>query len=121
MQNRRSRHVWEFVETLLGPIIYLGFFGLSYFVATLGCVLSRGNEPMIADPQTTVRIAVLVLTFLALAMIARLTKNGVRLLSQGRDDREDTFLGMLTLALAALSALAIIWTALPVATVQQSC
>ncbi len=119
--DRRSRHVWEFVETLLGPAVYLGFFGLTYLAGSLGCALSRGNEPMIADPQTTVRVVVFGLSILALTLIAFIMSNGVRLLDKGREDSEDTFLGLVTLALAVLSALAVIWTALPVATVHASC
>lgn len=121
MNDRRSRHVWEFVETLLGPIIYLGFFGLTYLSGSLVCALSRGNVPAIEDAQTAVGIAVLGLALIALLLLAWHMAKGIRLLARGREDGEELFMGLVTLTLALLSALAVLWTAVPAATVAPTC
>lgn len=121
MNNRRSRHIWEFVETLLGPAIYLGFFGLVYLSGSLVCTLSRGNAPMIDDAQTMIGVTVLVFTLIALVLIGWHVAHGLRLLAKGRDDPEDTFMGLVTLTLAVLSGVAVLWTALPAAAISPTC
>lgn len=121
MSDQRSRHVWEFIETLLGPAIYLGFFGLVYLAGSFTCVLSRGNAPIMSDPQAAFGLSVGVLTLIALVMIAWFSVKGFRLLAKGREDPEDTFMGLVTLTLASLSALAVIWTAIPTATLPLTC
>ena len=121
MNDRRSRHVWEFIETLLGPAIYLGFFGLIYLAGSFTCAVSRGNAPVVHEPQTVLAVSVFGLTLIPLLMIAWVGANGIRLLDKGREDAEDNFMGIVTLALAGLSAVAVIWTAVPAATVSLTC
>lgn len=121
MNDRRSRHVREFIGTLLGPAIYLGFFGLIYLAGSLTCALSGGNAPAVRDPQMMLGISVFSLTLIALVMIAWVGANGIRLLDKGREDPEDNFMGIVTLTLAGLSVIAVIWTAVPAATVPVTC
>lgn len=121
MNDRRSRHVWEFVETLLGPVIYLGFFGLAYLSGALACALARGIAPVVSNPQAAVSAAVLALALIALMLLGWHMAQGLRLLAKGREDAEDAFMDLVTLTLAMLSALAVVWTALPVATVASAC
>jgi succinate dehydrogenase hydrophobic anchor subunit len=120
-QERGTRHVWDFGETLLGPAIYLVFFGLTYLAGSLACALSRGNMPVLPDAQTAMSIAVAAFTLVALALIGWHMTAGLRLLAKGRKDREEAFLGFVTLTLAALSAIAVVWTALPAAMVPATC
>jgi len=119
--DKRSRHVWEFVATLLGPAIYLGFFGLIYLTNALTCALSRGNSPMIANAQVVLTASAALLALFALLLIAWHATRGLRLLSRERTDTEDNFMGRVTAILAFLSAVAVIWTALPAATVAIAC
>jgi surface polysaccharide O-acyltransferase-like enzyme len=119
--DKRSRHVWEFVETLLGPAIYLGFFGIVYLINSLACALSQGNSPFITDSQTVMTTTVAALALLALLLVARNATHGIGLLANEREDNEDSFMGLVTLTLAFLSALAVVWTALPAATVPLTC
>ena len=119
--DRRSHHVRGFVEMLLGPVIYLGFFGLTYLANSLICTLSHGNTPMITDTQAAVNVSVLGLTIAAIVLIGWHLINGFRLVARGREDREDAFMGLVSLTLAMLSALAVLWTALPAATLPPTC
>lgn len=119
--SKRTRHIREFVETLLGPAIYFGFFGLAYLVASLACALSGGNDPLIAEPAFVISGAVLALALVALLLLATIIVDALRRLSGHDRDQQDTFMAMLTVALAALSALAVIWTAFPAATVMPVC
>lgn len=119
--SRRARHIREFVETLLGPAVYLGFFGLVYFAASLGCALSGGNDPLVADPASVISGTVLGLALVALLLLAMIIVDALRRLAAGAGDQQDTFLPMLTVALAVFSILAVIWTALPAGMVAATC
>lgn len=119
--DKRSRHVWSFVATLLGPAIYLGFFGLIYLTSSLTCALSRGNSPMIASAQLVMTASATVLSLVALLLVAGQATHGVSLLAKERGDSEEYFMGRVTAILAFLSAIAVIWTALPAATVAINC
>lgn len=119
--SRRTRHIREFVETLAGPMIYLGFFGLAYLAASLSCALSGGNGALVADPRRAIAVTIAGLTAVALLLLALVIVDASRRLANGREDTEDVFLGMTALALAAVSALAVLWTALPAAAALSVC
>lgn len=119
--SKRTRHIREFVETLLGPAVFLGFFGLAYFAASLACALSGGNDPLVADPAAAASGAVMGLAVVALVLLAIITIDALRRLSGHRGDDQDSFMANLTVALAALSALAVVWTALPAAVSISAC
>ena len=119
--ERRARHIREFVEALAGPAVYLVFFGLIYVAASLVCALSGGNDPIVSEPAAVIGGAILGLTAAALLLLVAIAYEASQRLERHAVDREDTFMALLTLALAALSALAVIWTALPAAVVTAVC
>lgn len=119
--SKHTRHIGEFVEALAGPAIYLGFFGLAYFAAALICPLSSGNDPLLSEPQSVIGGTILVLTIVALFLLAVIAIDALRRLAGQKGDQQDTFLALLTVALAAFSALAVIWTALPASIVVPVC
>jgi hypothetical protein len=121
IEEKESRHVWEFVQALLGPIIYLGFFGLTYLASSFTCALSRGNTPSLSDAQSAISLAVIGLTMASLALIAWHVASFIPLLARGREDPEGYFMGRVSLALALLSAVAVLWTALPAAVLPLAC
>lgn len=119
--SKRTRHVWEFVETLTGPIVYLGFFGLTYFATSLVCALSRGNAPIVTDAPALIAATTFALALTAILLIALLMGNAGRMLANAGEDKKDGFMGLVTLTLAILSALAVVWTAVPAATLPPTC
>lgn len=112
----RRRHTREFVETLLGPAIYLVYFVMAYGASSVACALGEGSAPMLADGAAVVRNVVLVFTLAALGAVALVAVLAARRLAPSRggnaraEDDQDLFMALLTLALALLSALAILWT-----------
>lgn len=109
----RRRHTREFVETLIGPVVYIIYFVLAYSATTVACSLAQGSVPTIADGPAVARNATFGLTLVALAAISIVSLLAMRRLSPfGRkaEDNQDLFMAILTLALALLSALAVLWT-----------
>jgi hypothetical protein len=119
--STRRRHIRELLEALAGPAVFLGFFGIVYVLASLTCALSVGNDPLVAEPAAVIAGTVLGLTLVACLLLAVICIDASRRLVEVEKDKEDTFLAMVTLALAALSGLAVLWTALPAATVSSTC
>lgn len=119
--SKRTRHIREFVETLTGPVVYLAFFTISYFATSLVCVLSRGEESVVTSPAAVTVAVVLGFALLALLALGKVIADASRLVVREGEDREDVFMGWMTLVLAALSVLAVIWTALPAATIAPVC
>jgi hypothetical protein len=120
-QEKASRHVWEFVQTLAGPVIYLGFFGLTYLASSFACALSRDDTPSLSDAQSALCLAVMGLTITSLALIAWHMATFVPLLTERREDPEGSFMGRVSFALALLSAVAVLWTAFPAAVLPLAC
>ena len=122
----RRRHTREFVETMLGPAIYIVYFVLAYAASSVACMLGEGSTPTLPDSAAAVRNAILVLTFAALGTVGLVALFAARRLapSRGRagsgqaEDDQDLFMALLTLALALLSALAILWTGIATLLVQ---
>lgn len=112
--EKRKRHTWEFVETLLGPAIYVLYFVFAYAATAVACALATGANPALPDGAASARNVTLALTLLALAGILAVALMAMRRISRitacALDD-QDLFLSRLTLALALLSALAVFWTA----------
>lgn len=108
--SKDTRHIWEFVETLAGPAVYLAFFGVLYFLTSMACSVDLS--------RSLVDIAALGLGLVALTLLAAIAVNGWRVRATGG---EDAFLGLTTLILAGLSAVAVIWTVLPAATLDIAC
>lgn len=121
--ERRRRHTRELIVALLGPVIYLAFFGFAYLAPSLICALAVGNEPLVTSPVTVTSQTVSALTVVALVLLAILIGYAFRRLGIGdrHRDKQELFLAMLTIALGALSLLAVIWTALPVAAAVSVC
>ena len=114
----RRRHTREFVETLLGPAIYVVYFVLAYAASSVACTLGKGSSPTLPDSAAAAQNALLILTFAALGAVAIIALLAARRLAPFRadarqeraEDNQDLFMALLTLALALLSALAILWT-----------
>jgi hypothetical protein len=116
--NARAQHIWEFVETMYGPIVFIVYFGLVYFISSVLCSLAADPNPPIETSTTTVAwtvgaftvIALLGLTFLGATASRRLTRPGL-----GRDE-QTYFLAYIALCLTLLSVVGIIWIAATFAT-----
>lgn len=114
----RRRHTREFVETMLGPAIYIVYLVLAYAASSVACMLGEGTTPTLPDAATTARNALLVLTVAALGATALVALLAARRLAASKgharnnraENDQDLFMALLTLALALLSALAILWT-----------
>lgn len=109
----RRRHTREFVETLLGPAVYVVYFVLAYGASALSCMLARGTQPLISDGAAAAQNATFALTLGALAAIVMVAVLAARRLAPAganAEDDQDVFMAILTLALALLSALAVLWT-----------
>ncbi|WP_072396286.1 hypothetical protein [Hyphomicrobium sp. CS1GBMeth3] len=119
--SARRRHIREFIEALAGPAVFLSFFGIVYVLISVACSLSVGNDPLVAEPAAVIAGMVLGLTLVAFLLLAIVCIDASRRLVEAENDKEDTFLAKVTLALAALSGLAVLWTALPAATVSSVC
>jgi hypothetical protein len=107
--STRKRHIWEFIETLIGPAVFAAYFGLTY--AAVGLI--QAERSTLLDVGG-LRLALAALTFAALAALVLISVGAVRRRS-GQADKEDDFLANLTLWLALLSILAVLWTALSAA------
>lgn len=121
VHHQPSRHVWEFIETLSGPFIYLIFFGLSYLASSLSCALWRTElfvTMSIGEATTGIAIG---LAVVALMVLGTLVVKSARMLTIAKGDNEDRFLGMTTFMLAILSALAVVWTMLAAVFVTATC
>lgn len=119
--SQRKRHIREFVEALAGPAVFLVFFGAVYTLGSLVCALSVGNDPLVSEPEAVIGGTILGLTLVAFLLFAMISIDASRRLVEAERENEDRFLAILNLALAALSGLAVLWTALPAATVPTAC
>jgi hypothetical protein len=111
----RTRHIREFVETLSGPIVFVLFFGITYFVSATGCMLHADPTPVLVVSQGAIGVAIFALMVLALLLITLAGVAAARRLSAGSSDQEDRFLAYVTLTLAILSGIAVLWAATPAA------
>ena len=112
--STRTQHVWEFIETLVGPIVFVAYFGLAYLATTFGCSLAADAAFAVA-PSKAVGVALAALTATALVALAVIAGAAARrvYIPAAEADEEDVFLAYLTLILAALAAVAVFWTAAP--------
>ncbi len=105
---RRVRPVSDFLWALSGPIVWAVHFFAIYAAEALICTAR-------APSGTAMRVATLVLTGAALLALFGIAYGSrpfpASVMSAGRG--ATGFLSYLTLALAAASALAVIWAALP--------
>ena len=112
--STRTQHIWEFIETLLGPIVFVVYFGLSYLLSSVGCTLAADMAFAPVINATAIAAVLVILTlaaFLALALVAGAAAR--RLSDPGsHSDEEDTFLAYLTVTLALLSAVGVMWIAI---------
>jgi hypothetical protein len=117
--STRTQHVWEFVETLTGPIVFVGYFGLSYLWSSLGCTFAADPTPLLRISEMAVGAVVAVLTAAALVILAVISILAAsRILhSTAEGDEEDTFLACITFALAGMSAVAVVWTGVTAASI----
>jgi hypothetical protein len=103
---QRAGSITPLLGALAGPIAWAAHFSLLYAAATLACLTPEPNEPAF-------RMFALVLT---LVMVAGLSWFLVRRTgTYRRDPQSNRFLHIVAIALAAISILAMLWTALPVA------
>lgn len=112
-RETRRRHTREFVETLIGPAVYVVYFVLAYSASAVACTLSQGTTPTIPDGAATVHNVNFWLTLIALVVITGVVVLALRRLAptaRATENDQDFFLAILTLALALLSALAVMWT-----------
>ena len=111
--STRTQHIREFVETMYGPIVFIGYFGLIYFISSVLCALAADPTPPIAIGATTAAWLTGALTVAALVALAMLGWAASRQLADPgpEGDAEDVFLAYVTLCLALLSAVATLWTA----------
>ena len=111
--STRTQHIREFVETMYGPIVFIGYFGLIYLISSVLCALAADPVPPLAVSVTTGAWAIGALTVTALLALAFLGSAAARQLANPRPegDDEDVFLAYVTLCLTLLSAVGTIWTA----------
>lgn len=103
---RRAGSIMPLLVALTGPIAWAAHFSLLYGAATLACLTSDANE-------TAFQIFAAAVT---LAMVGGLSWFVIRRIGALRSEQApDRFLDMVAAVLAAISALAIVWTAFPVA------
>jgi hypothetical protein len=113
----RTRLVWEFVGTLLGPAIFIIYFGLSYVVSSVGCMQAVAAKPLIGVSETGLGIFLLSLSGITLAALLAIAWSAKqRLAAQAPPaDEEQTFFPYVALVLAMLSILATLFVAIAVA------
>ena len=111
--STRTQHIREFVETMYGPIVYIGYFGLTYLISSVMCALAADPTSPIAISATALAWAIGALTVTALLALAFLGSAAARQLADPgpEGDDEDVFLAYVTLCLTLLSAVGTIWTA----------
>ena len=109
----RTQHVWEFIETMFGPIVFVGYFGLTYLLSALACTLAGDQTIAREVGEAVVDVAFVVLTLIALVALAFIGAAAARHVAspEQQADEEEAFLAYITLCLAALSAVALLWTA----------
>lgn len=111
--DARRRHTREFVETMVGPAVYIVYLMLAYSASAVSCMLALDTEPAVSDGAAAAQIANVVLMLLALSALAGATLLALRrltLLGKAHRDDQDAFMAILAVALALLSALAVLWT-----------
>ena len=109
----RTQHVWEFIETMFGPIVFVGYFGLTYLLSALGCTLAGDRTIAREENEAIMGVSFVALTLIALVALAFIGAAAARHVAspEPQADEEDAFLAYITLCLAALSAVAVLWTA----------
>lgn len=110
------RPLGDLLRTLIAPAVWFSHFALLYAAETLICI----GSPV--DRGATMRWTVLLATAAALAGLFILAVRQFRAKKENasRSDRGSSWLRSVSLLLILLSALGIIWTALP-ATVLPAC
>ena len=111
--STRPQHIREFVETMYGPIVFIGYFGLIYLISSVLCALAADPTPPLAVSATTAAWVIGALTVTALLALAFLGSTAARRLADPGPERdeEDVFLTYVTLCLTLLSVVGVIWTA----------
>ena len=111
--STRTQHIREFVETMYGPIVFIGYFGLIYLISSVLCALAADPTPPLAVSATTVAWVIGALTVTALLALAFLGSTAARRLADPgpEGDEEDVFLTYVSLCLTLLSVVGVIWTA----------
>lgn len=105
---QRTGSIIPLVAMITGPIVWAAHLFLLYGAATLACLTPDASEPVF-------RIFAVIVS---LAMVAGLAWFIIRQAGQLREDSSsERFNAIVTIVLAGLSILAMIWTALPVAVI----
>jgi hypothetical protein len=109
----RTQHVWEFIETMFGPIVFVGYFGLTYLLSALGCTLAGDQTIAREENEAIMGVSFVALTLIALVALAFIGAAAARHVAspEPQADEEDAFLAYITLCLAGFSAVAVLWTA----------
>lgn len=117
--STRTQHIWDFVETLAGPVVFIGYFGLGYFLSSLGCMLHADPTPLLVVSPEGIGVMLAMLTVAALVALALVAGAAARRLSplHAGPDEERMFLAYLTIALALLAGVGVAWIAAAAATV----
>ena len=117
--STRTQHIWDFVETLAGPVVFIGYFGLCYFLSSVGCLLHADPSPLVVVSTGGIGVTLAVLTVAALVGLALIAGAAARRLSptHAGPDEERMFLAYLTIALSLLAGVGVAWIAAAAATV----
>lgn len=104
MSTKTRRPTKDAVETLLAPAVYGLYVVLAYGVSLASCALASNGEIL-------ARNATFALTLGAFSAVAVVALFAARQLMPGKaPDEQDLLVPFLTLLLALVSALAVLWT-----------
>lgn len=111
--HRRQAKTKDIAETLLGPAVYAVYLALTYGTNAVICWLGGGTTPAIAEATAVAQNVTFALTLGALAAIVVVASLAVRVLASAEgtpENGQDIVLAAITLGLAVLSALGLLWT-----------